>query len=242
MNKKGQEGFVIGIIVFAVIALIWIFWAFNIVAYNEYAYEVEFGHLNPDLKHAGINYVGFGHLERMNNQIQSYNIKVDASTKDRQVVVFDVNLNMRLKESESFQFLKDYKEESTFITYLNNKILERSKTVITRFSAEDMQFKRLEVGQAIYDEVKIMPELHYFEINDVTLSNFDFSDEYDKSLEKNAQIDVERQIILKQNENLALQQKNINSIDVDKYFKYQLIEKWDGKAPLIISDALLVTK
>ena len=48
-------------------------------------------------------------------------------------------------------------------------------------------------------------------------------------------------MILKQKENLELQKKNIDTIDVDKYFKYQLIEKWDGKASLIISDSVIKT-
>jgi hypothetical protein len=39
--------------------------------------------------------------------------------------------------------------------------------------------------------------------------------------------------------NLELQKQNIEIIDVNNYFKYMLIEKWDGKSDLIISENLI---
>jgi len=58
-------------------------------------------------------------------------------------------------------------------------------------------------------------------------------------IESKAELDIQKDIITKQKENLELQKKNIDSIDVDKYFKYQLIEKWDGKSALYIGSTLI---
>lgn len=242
MNKKGF-GELLGVFLIATVIFIgvWFLWAFSIVEYNEYAYENEFGKLSNDLKTQGFNYVGFGTLIRINNQVRAYNIHVDAATKDMQEVKFDVNINAKLKKEESYNLLKDYKDENTFFTYVNNKIQEKAKTVIYKYDAKEMLDRRLEIGNDIKTEVSKMPELKYFELDDVALANIQYSEEYNKVIEAKAKIDIERDIILKQKENLELQKKNIESIDVDTYFKYQLIEKWDGKTPLIISDSLLST-
>ena len=67
---------------------------YNVVGFDQYAYEKEFGKLKYDLKDAGWNYVGLGYLVKVNNQIRSYNIDVDASSKDLQQVNLKINLNI----------------------------------------------------------------------------------------------------------------------------------------------------
>lgn len=241
MNKKGQEGLVAMIVILFFIFLFGAIFAFRIVDYTEYAYEVEFGKLRSDLLTPGFNYIGIGRITSVNNQVRVYNIKVDAPTKDLQSVTFDVNVNAKIKKDESYNFIKDYADEQTYFNYVNNKIQEKSKTIIYKYSANDMVDKRLEIGEEIKSAVKSMSDLKYFELGDIALSNIKYSDQYDAILEQKAKINVEKDIINAQTENLKLQMKNIESIDVDKYFKYQLIEKWDGKTPLIISDSLLTT-
>ena len=192
--------------------------------------------------HTGFNYIGFGSVKTVNNQIRAYNIHVAAATKDMQEVTFDVNINARIKKDESYNFLRDYYTEEVFLTYINNKIQEKSKTIIYKYDAKEMLDKRLEISHAIRDEVSVMPELKYFELEDLALANIQYSEEYNKIIEEKAKLDIQKDIIMKQKENLELQKKNIDSIDVDKYFKYQLIEKWDGKSSLIISDAILTSR
>ena len=225
--------------VLMIFGLFWAFWAFSVVQYNEFAYEREFGKLSSDLREPGIRYVGFGSLVRVNNQVRSYNIQVDAATSDMQEVTFDVNINAKLKKDQSYNYIKDYEYEDTFIAYVNSKIQEKSKTIIYQYSASEMLEKRLEISKAVYEAVKAIPELKYFEIEDISLSNIDFSEEYDYIIERKAQLSIEKDIILQQKENLELQKKNIDIIDVDKYFKYQLIEKWDGSAPLFVGSTIL---
>ncbi|HYD03562.1 MAG TPA: SPFH domain-containing protein [Alphaproteobacteria bacterium] len=237
LDKK--IGFSILVVFALFFGLIWVFWAFSVVQYNEYAYEREFGKLSSTIKEPGIRYVGFGSLVRVNNQVRSYNIQVDAATSDMQEVKFDVNINARLKKDESYNYIRDYEYEETFIAYVNSKIQEKSKTIIFQYSASEMLEKRLEISEAVYEAVKDIPELQYFEVEDISLSNIDFSEEYDQILERKARLTIEKDIILQQKENLELQKKNIDSIDVDKYFKYQLIEKWDGSAPLFVGSTIL---
>ena len=160
MNKKGQAGAIFAIaLVVLFIALIWCLFIFRIVGYNEYAYEKEFGKLKMELKEPGIRYVGIGSFIRVNNQVRTYNIPVDAATKDIQSVNFDVNLNIQLKEEESFNFIKDYQTEESYFTYMNSKIQEKAKTVIYKYSAMDMIDKRLLISQDILAEISQIKEL-----------------------------------------------------------------------------------
>jgi len=214
----------------------------SVVPYNYYAYEKEFGTLKSELKETGINYIGLGQLVKVNNQVRTYNIHVAAASNSMQDVNFDVNLQIRLLKDKSYDFIKDYADEQTYITYMNNKIQEKSKTVIYKYSPKEILDNRLTISHEIRTEVQSMPELKYFEIQDVALANIDFGTKYKEVIEMNAKLDIEKEMLIKQKTNLELQQKNINSIDVDKYFKYQLIEKWDGQSSLFLSDNILFSK
>lgn len=236
--ELGDEAFIAGTI--ALVVALFLVWGISIVEYNEFALEREFGTLYQDIKETGFTWVGFGTLERVNNQIRNYEINIDAASKDMQEIKFDINLNIRIKEDFTYDYLKDYKTEELYLQYLNNKIEEKAKTIIFKYNAEDVLTNRLAISREIFEQISTIKELEYFEINDVALKNIDFSEEYDKILERKAQVDIEKGIIIKQKENLLLQQKNIESINVNDYFKYMLIEKWDGKSALIISDAVLI--
>lgn len=92
------------------------------------------------------------------------------------------------------------------------------------------------------ESVSMTTPLQYFDVQDVALANIDFGDEYSKIIGEKAKLDIQKEMLIKQKENIELQQKNLDSLDVDKYFKYQLIEKWDGKSNLFLSDNLLFSR
>lgn len=235
-NKKGQSiGTMSFIMIFGFIFLIAIF-GFRIVDYNTYAFESEFGTLKQEMMHTGINYVGIGSKVTVNNQIRNYEMQIDTASKDLQTVKMDLNLNVRLKQDQAYNFLKNYPNEDTYKQYLNNKIQEKLKTIVLKYNAEETLHNRINISEEMNREVKTIKELDYFEVNDIVIKNIEFSDEFNAQLERKAQVDVEREIIIKQKENMELTKKNIDQIDIDKYVKFQIVEKWDGKSALILSD------
>ena len=244
MNKKGQENGLFGysVLLLLGIGLLILVFGLHIVEYNEYAFEREFGTLYQDQKETGFNWIGFGSLQRINNQVRNYEITVKAASKDLQDVSIDLNLNLRIKKDQAYNFLVNYKDEATYLQYLNNKVQEKVKTVILKYDAVEILNNRLAISEEFNDDVSNIKELNYFEFNDLAIKNIQFGDEFTKSLERKAQVNVERDILIKQKENLEVMRQNMVILDVDTYFKYQLIEKWDGKTPLIISDAVINTK
>ena len=242
-TKKGSvELFLIFGGIGVVLLLIILAFCISIVDYNEYAVEKEFGILYQDIKEPGFTWVGFGSLVRVNNQVRNYEIVVNAASSDYQDVTLALNLNIRIKEDKAYDFVKNYPSEELYQQYLNNKVQEKVKSIILKYDAEQVLQKRIEISQELYLAVKSIPELEYFEFNDLTIKDVQFSDKFNEVLERKAQVLIEREIILRQKENLELVRDNMKSVDMDTYFKYQMIEKWDGKSALIISDALVNTK
>jgi regulator of protease activity HflC (stomatin/prohibitin superfamily) len=239
MKKKGQMEILgtMGVALFIIVVVL--IWGINIVQFNEYAYEKEFGKLSMEQKKEGFNWVGFGSLVRVNNQNRVYEIKANTASKDMQDVVVIFNLNMKLKSDQAYNYIRNYESEEAYMNYLKSKLQEKVKPTVLRFDASEILNNRLTISKDILSEVQNIKELDYFEINDLAISDITFSEEYSKTLEKNAQVLIEQDILLKQRENMKLMKENMQILDVDSYFKYQLIEKWDGKSPLIISDALL---
>lgn len=225
--------FIIGIGIF-------LLWGLSLVQYNEYCVEREFGTLKEGIKDTGFEWVGFGTLQCVNNQVRNYEIKVEAASKDMQNVLLELNMNTKIIKEQTYNFNKNYLTEEAYQQYLNNKVQEKVKAVLVRYPAEEMIFKRLEISESIKEEVKEIKELQYFEFNDLTIKNIQFSEEFNNVLEKKAQVQYEGDIIRKQKENLVALKKNVEVMDIDTYFKYKLIEKWDGKSALIISESLLL--
>lgn len=227
----------IGIIITCLIAMLTLTGCFGGVGYNEYAYKKSIGGILSDqLYSPGMHMLWLSSFTKVNNQVQSYNIDLDAASNDMQQIKVQINLNIQLKKDMSYEFIKNYPDMDTYKKYLDSKIQEKTKTIIFRYQAADLLVQRLNISRDILSEIDALSEIKYFDVKDIALVNIAFSDDYEKSIEQRAQLDIQKGIILKQKENLQLQTLNINSIDVDKYFKYQMIEKWDGKSSLIVGE------
>lgn len=243
MNNKKAQGFLAGIIIFlAIIAFIFFLTGFRKVNYNEYAVHKTFtGHLNEGVIDSGIKWIGWASFKKVNNQVRNYEIAIDSASSDFQDVQVMLNMNIQIERDQVYDFIKNYKSEAEFNTYLNNKVQEKVKTILLQYNAEEILINRLKIRDEMKESVQTIEELKYFKFNDLTIKNIEYSDKFNEVLEAKARVLQEREIIIRQKENIQLIQKNMDLVDIDTYFKYQLIEKWDGQSSLIISDAILTT-
>jgi|SRR3989338_469999 len=225
-----------------IVIIVFLFFSVSIVNYNEYAIEKELGKLYSDIKEPGFVWVGIGSLKRVNNQVRNYEITVNAASSDFQDVTMALNLNTKIKKQNVYDFVKNYPSEEAYQQYLNNKVQEMVKTIILKYNAEQILLNRLQLSKELYEAVNDIKELEYFEFNDLSIKDIQFSTRFNEILEKKAQVFIEREILIRQRENLKLLEENMQTIDIDTYVKYQLVEKWDGKSALIISDNLLLPK
>jgi regulator of protease activity HflC (stomatin/prohibitin superfamily) len=244
ISDDKPHGAIIGLVaVLSIFIILFLLIGIRIVRYDEYAIEKTFsGKLYSYVYDPGFRWLGFSSLIRVNNQVRNYEVVVEAASKDYQDVNMIVNLNMVIKKDKVYDFVKNYQSEEQYVQYLNNKIQEKIKTIIIKYDAEEVLNNRLEISKELYGSVADMPELTYFKINDLAIKNIQFSEKFSETLERKAQISIEQDILTRQKDNLELLKANMKIVDIDTYFKYQLIEKWDGKSNLIISDALLTSQ
>ena len=233
-GKKAQVAIISGSIALLVILFFISLFCISRVNYDEYCFVKSFsGTLDSGIKTQGFVWKGFlGSLVCTNNQHRNHEVLVDAPSGDLQEVKIDLNINMKLKQDKSYEFLINYPSEETYTQYLNNKIQERIKVTALKYNGEDFIYKRPEISKEILTEVQNIPEINYFEITDVAMTNVDFSETFRASLERKAQQDIEGQIIAKQKANILLINQNMETTNMNNYFKYIIAEKWDGKAPL----------
>ncbi len=215
------------------------FYSFSILQYNEYGVEKEFGKLSEKVSDEGFVYVGIGELKRINNQIRTYEIKVESFSKDFQIVNIDLILNIRIKKDEVANFLRSYNTEQIYNQYLTKKVQEKVKTIVLKNNAEGILQARENISKEMSTELSKLPELKFFEFNDVVIKNIAFSEKFQEILERKAQVEIEREIIKKEKENNELLKKNIDVLDIHSYFLYQIANKWDGQADLIIGGSLI---
>jgi regulator of protease activity HflC (stomatin/prohibitin superfamily) len=233
MNKKAEGGFIFlaGILLFIPI---FVAWAFSIVPYNDYAFEREFGHLKMDMKTEGINYIGIGSLVEVNNQNRVIEFKAESFSKDLQQINILTNVNMKLKKEKAYEYILNYQTEEAYQSFLESQIQQRIKLVTIEYNAEQFIFNRTMIADKIEKAIREIPELDYFQINIVTLKDIVYSKDFQDAIEKKAQLEIEKGFLLKQKENLEIANDNMKLVDMDKYFKYRIAEKWDGKSALTI--------
>jgi hypothetical protein len=106
-------------------------------AYKE-DYEREFGKLKAEPLNNGLNFIGIGSVIRVNNQNRVYTIPVEAASIDMQKITINLNINMQLKKDMAYNFIKAYKDENMYTTYLNSKVQEKVKSVIFKYKADEI--------------------------------------------------------------------------------------------------------
>jgi len=190
---------------------------------------------------SGMKWIGWSTYKRVNNQVRNYEIVVDSASSDLQDVQVVLNMNIQIEKAQVYNFVKNYRNEEHYNEYLNNKIQEEVKTILLQYDAEEILKNRLKIRDEMKTRVMSITELKYFTINDLTIKDVEYTAKFNEVLEAKARVIQEREIITRQKENLMLIKENMQIIDIDTYFKYQLIEKWDGQSSLIISDAILTS-
>lgn len=230
MNKRGQEewGFVLVIIV--MVLLVGALFSFSIVNYNEYAIEKEWGQIVGEFKEPGFTYVGIGTLIRVNNQMRNYPVTVDGFTSDKQKVLLQLTLNMRIKEKLVKDYIIDYKDEVTYQQYLEKKAMDKVKVVLSKYDGEWVLDNRAALSAELTDMLREVEEVKYFEFRDVVIDDIDFSDEYRGILESKARVKIEREIIMLEKANNIELKKNIDTLNIDSYLKYKIANNYKGES------------
>jgi len=182
--------------------------------------------------------------------------EASAASKDLQVVSTEVALNYHLNKENVNDLFKNiganYEER-----IIDPSIQEIVKSITAKHIAEELITKREIIKEEIKNSLKDRLAKSYVILDDLSITNFDFSDEFNKAIE--AKVTAEQNALKEQN-NLQVikfqaQQKieqakgeaesirivNEELLKSPKYIDYLTIQKWDGKMPLALGSGSLLS-
>lgn len=198
----------------------------------------------------------FEHPTKFEVRTRVYNEDASAASKDLQIVSTKVALNYHLNKEEVYNLFKnigvDY--ESRII---NPSIQEVVKSITAKHIAEELITKREFVKEEIKLALKERLSAYYVIVDDMSITNFDFSAEFNKAIE--SKVSAEQNALREQN-NLKVvefqaqqkvaeargQAEAIKIINEElqrspQYVDYITIQKWDGKMPLALGSGSLLS-
>ncbi len=226
---------------FGVLLLFIIFFtAFAIVGAGHVGVVTRFGAVNR-VVNPGINLkipVIEG-IALMETRTQKEQVDARAASKDLQEVQSTIALNFHLRAEKAVDVYQNigimYKER-----IIDPAIQEAFKATTAKFTASELITKREAVKQEALKHLKERLNVFNVIVDDFNIVNFDFSNEFNKSIEAKqvAQQNLERARIeaetaTTQAEGQANAQailRNSGSL-TSEYLQFLAVQKWDGKLP-----------
>lgn len=250
LNRKPIPYALAGIAGVAFIVVGVLFQSYTIVTAGHTGVQVTMGTVNPVPLTEGFHFVNpISTVKDVDVRLQRATLQgANASTKDLQVVHTDIVVNYRLNASQTAHIYKD------FGLNLDDKLLgpainESFKAITAHFNSEELITKRDVVSAEIKQELQDKVGKYGIDVSEISLVNFGFSPEYQKSIEAKViatqeklkaeqdlqRIQVEAKSRIAQAEGeakaIAIQAQAIQTNGGEQYVRLQAIDKWDGKLP-----------
>jgi len=225
--------------------------AYYIVSPGITALHLRFGRIIKVQKEGGIYFriPLVDSVIEMPNGIRKASIETSALSKDLQAISIGIDVNYRyINEEELYKATRGRAEEVVLIPFCHESI----KSVIARYTAEDLIQNRHEAKEKIYNDLKARLRPHYIDFIEVNFSHADFSEEFIKAVESKQialQESMKAKNLTEKIKETALQTKLI--ADADAYAQevkkqsatkelaqLKAIEKWDGTLPRVVSGAI----
>lgn len=227
-----------------------LFGCFATVKTGEIGIKTRFGKITNTYLSEGVNFkLPFEKIETVDIKVQKYENEeaLETSTKDMQIVTgIKVVVNFQVEGGQAVELYRNvgsnYKE-----TVLEPSIQETIKSVMSKYTAEELVTKRSDVAIDIQNTLNGRTSKYGINIVSININNFDFSKAYNESIERKAvaeqnaltaqqelettKVEAEKKKIEAQAEADAnkIKEKSLT----DKIIQQQFIEKWNGELPKV---------
>ena len=244
----------LGIVILLI--LIIIFSSITTVPTGYVGVKTRFGKVQDDVIQEGVNTKApfIEKIVKIDCRTQKYENKdaYESSTKDMQVIrdiyiAINYSVNKETANSLYRNVGKEYKE-----VLIEPAIQESVKSAFSQFTAEETITNRDTVSGLIKDKLISKLEKEGISILEVSIKNFDFSEEYNKAIEakataqqnvekakaelEKAQVDNQKKIENAKAEAEVMKQQNSETTEKTLELKKlevqeKLIDKWNGQLP-----------
>lgn len=219
------------------LVVVWgLFSTFRAIDTGKVGVVTQFGHVTGRELGEGLSAV----LPFGVNDVTVYDVKVQkevadtqAATKDLQDVTAEVVLNYHLNRGEVSKV-----HQTIGATYKDRIITpalsETFKGASAKYNASELITERATVKKDVYDQLNARLSKYGIVVDDVSITNFKFSDSFAKAIEEKqvAQQNAERaKFNLEAAQTDAQSQAAQSATLSENYLRKLAIDKWDGKMP-----------
>jgi len=226
-GKKGQGLEIIGalLVVVFVVGVIVAMLGFDTVDANHLGVKVKLGEMKgvmePGLKWTGLFTSVYQYDLRLRKSKVELQGGASAVDKTGQAIFATINVNYRVKPAHItiIKLFTNVGLDSVIADRLNIDAIIREgfKQATVKYDALEILDKRQEVKNLAKENIKSNFPGDYFEINDIVITNIDFSESFKNAIEEK-----------KTAEQLALKEQN--QLEVVKFQQQQEIEKYKAEA------------
>lgn len=225
---------------------------FTIINAGERGVVMRFGKVQDQVFDEGIHLIMpiVTTVKRITVRIQKDSIKADAFSRDLQDIQTDIAVNWHIEPTtvnRIFQEVGD--EEQIVFRIISPAVSEVVKAATAKKTAEEIIAKRTELKQEIDNQLRERLDSYGVVVDDVSLVNISFSDEFAKAIEakqiaeqeaKRAKFEAQRaeqqaQAEINRAKGSAEAQRLQRQTLTSELLQKQAIEKWDGKFPQVLT-------
>jgi len=191
MSKEGKSVLAIVLIVVGIIA----FFALNpivIVSAGQRGVVLKLGAVQDEILDEGWHWVMpiVKNVKKIDVTIQKEERGASASSKDLQIVTSKVAVNYRPDALKVNKLYQEFKREYN-IRVIEPTIAEFVKKTTAQYTAEELITKRDEVKENLKTAIAESLINSYILVEDIFITDFDFSDEFNKSIEAKVRAEQE---------------------------------------------------
>lgn len=249
-TSLGGGATLIGWILLGLVGLVLMssFWV--IVPAGERGVWLRFGQVQGQIFAEGLHFVIplVDSVERVSVRVQKQEIATEASSKDLQDVFSDVALNWHILPEQVNGVYRQIGDENAVVNaILNPAIEEVIKAVVAHYTAEEVITQRDQVKAEVDAGLRSRLSPYQIAVDDVSLTTIHFSQQFRDAVEAKQiavqeakQAEFVAQKALRQAEieiNLARgtaeAHQILQSTLTPSILKYEALQKWDGRLPMI---------
>lgn len=237
---------IVGLIIISII--ICLFGSFRTIKSGEVGIRVRFGKVISTQMNEGVNFkIPFiEEIVKMNIQVQKVEIETSSASKDLQDVSMKLAVNYRVDGVKATKLYKNVGTKYEKIV-LQPAIQESIKAVTSQYTAEELITNRSEVSQKCMETLQNKVEKYGLMIDNFNITNFNFSDEFNKAIEEKqvaeqkvltakqelekSKVEADRKVVEAEAEKKANEMKQQSL--TDNVIKEKFIEKWNGQLPTV---------
>lgn len=240
-----KTGLCLILVIVSVIAFIVVPFSFYTVDTGKIVVVKHLGKIK-DVRESGTYYDFWLTNKRVkyDSKVQELHIEDMAYSSDAQQMTLQTKFQYQIKPDKVKNITESYGSLKSLETRIGAIISEKTKSVLSGYTAMDIIANRAAISPSVEKVVKdSLGEEYYINVTNLSLTNIDFSDAFETAVEEKmiaeqqqlkTKYEAEAKIIAAEAE--AKSNELLERSLTDKILKEMYIDKWDGKLPQVVSD------